>query len=47
MRVLARLPLRPTDRKDDGMHYSTCTDAGGLLVGDKVTIDIDREAIKQ
>ncbi len=47
MRVLARLPLRPTDRKDDGMNYSKCTDAGGLVVGDKVPIDIDGEAIKQ
>ncbi len=29
------------------MNYSKCTDAGGLLVGDKVTIDIDGKAIKQ
>ncbi len=47
MRVLARLPLRLTDRKDDGMTYSKCTDAGGLVEGDKVTIDIDGKAIKQ
>ncbi len=29
------------------MNYSKCTDAGGLLVGGKVTIEIDGEAIKQ
>ncbi len=35
------------NRQDFGVNYSELTDNGGLVVSNKVTIEIDGEAIKQ
>lgn len=35
------------DRKDFGLTWNTVLEAGGVMVGDRVTIEIDVEAVKQ
>jgi polyisoprenoid-binding protein YceI len=35
------------NRKDWGLGWNVALETGGLLVGDKITLDIDVEAIKQ
>ena len=35
------------NRKDWGLEWNMALEAGGVLVGDKITLIIDAEAIKQ
>lgn len=35
------------DRKDFGLHWNQVLEAGGVLVGDRVDIDIELEAVRQ
>lgn len=44
----ARIALRATtsvNRKDFGLHWDMALEARGLLVGDRVKIDIEAEAV--
>ena len=35
------------NRKDWGLEWNMALEAGGVLVGDKITLTIDAEAVKQ
>src|SRR5262249_28209891 len=35
------------DRKDYGLHWNAALEAGGVVVGDKVTIEIEVEAVSK
>ena len=39
--------MKQLNRKDFGLNWNMALEAGGLLVGDSATIEIELEAVRQ